>query len=781
MKCTFTFKIGDKDPISITLETDNGELVLNEDIINVLKTNPEQAEEIFNLIEDRLNGNIKYVSYQDLLKEGNLIANTNVEGLRKNFPDIFPDNVDANVLLVNKIRVGRDNISGRCINSNGEEIFVIENTPEDINRFANYLRVREQIQNVSFKNTNDELLKETGAKDIKSLALDFIENESKYLNKTVTINGKQENCYRILLDITRQLLNKPGMKVFGDPLVDNIYPYLCKNVYWWKDKNNKWVNKDNLHTLDVSFLYNLLCAYAPNVLTENNIPITKSGLEQFKKAIKDNPKIFKDLFDSIRQKFPQFNFIFNPSGVNFIKYRNSDVILLESVVQTAKEQYGWTYDTIKTFDIQESYRGYQIYARNDNGIKEFYFTKDYMTEDSYVSMPFKNINDVRRKIDEKINFIKIPNHNNIDFHNLDGNVIETKQKLIVGSIVEVLNFDINTQISINKFPANEQSILNQQRSKQFKYFEEIVNSWNISTKLKEQVLKEIDTPEKVTLFLYGLQSTYKEERNKSGIENILNKIRKAKPIYYYVDELLSNNRYRIIPTDPSDIDNYRKENKYIPGVRFLEAISKGIKEKIPNVEIHIDTAEQLKEQFPEVDINTTKAFIVNGEIYLNSSQCKATDLLHEYIHLILGMLRSNPDTRENYEKLLYRIVSSNDKSVINTMEMVEKAYPNISQMDKYEEVFANLFSKYFINHNKKIFDSNEIKDLSETIFGQKIDNTEDFYKGSIYKVFTEFNQDIASWLANENEISWSNSKTYRQLSNYISEQIKEGKIKENCK
>lgn len=777
MYCVFTFKINGENPIFISLETDNGEMVLNNDVVTVLKDNPDKAKKIFELIENKLNGTITPVSYEDFIKEKSLIANSSVSSLRKNYPNLFPDGIEANVLLVNNIRVERQNISGRCINSNGEEIFVIENRDSDINKFANYLRTRENIKNSSLKIEDDDikqLLKEMKFKDIKSLLLDFIDNESKYLNKTV--NNK--NCYRLLIDISRQFLGKPEMRTFGNSILDNIYPYLYKHDVWEKNKKGQWVNKDNLHTLDISFLYNLLCVYDQNILIKNDIFTDQSekSLKQFKEFITKS-NFCKSLFDNLKKDYPQFNFVFNKIG----KHKNQEVIFMQAIIQTVKEQYGWTYDTIKTFDIQETYKGYQIYCRDNNGIKEYYVTQDYMTEDSYAKY-CSNLEDAKAYIDNKISYIKIPNHNYIEFHYLNDNTIQTKQKLIPGSIVEVLDYKISKPELIIYFPTNEQAILQERNSSSFSDFEKIVDSWNINDDLKNKVKEEINTPEKVTLFLYDLQNNYTDKRNTEEIKTILKKIQdasKKERLYYYIDEQISNNKYRIIRTNISDIETYKSSNQNVPNVTFLEAIAKGIQEKIPGITIHIETAEQLKEIVPEANINTTRAFIKNGEIYLNSTRCKATDLVHEYMHLILGMLRSDPTTRKNYEQLLYRIISS--KEAQSALKRINQAYPNISEMDKYEEVFVDLFSNYFINNNLNIFDTNEIKKLTETIFGQKIDDINQFYTGNVSQVFIKFNKDIASWLSNDNNISWEKSKTYRQLSNYISEQIKKGEIKEACK
>jgi len=45
------------------------------------------------------------------------------------------------------------------------------------------------------------------------------------------------------------------------------------------------------------------------------------------------------------------------------------------------------------------------------------------------------------------------------------------------------------------------------------------------------------------------------------------------------------------------------------------------------------------------DINTTKAFIRNGTIYLNSLVAKGDDAFHEYAHIFLGAMKADPELR----------------------------------------------------------------------------------------------------------------------------------------
>lgn len=45
-----------------------------------------------------------------------------------------------------------------------------------------------------------------------------------------------------------------------------------------------------------------------------------------------------------------------------------------------------------------------------------------------------------------------------------------------------------------------------------------------------------------------------------------------------------------------------------------------------------------------IDVYNTRAFIYNGEIYINSSKANVSDVFHEMAHIFLGVLKAKyPD------------------------------------------------------------------------------------------------------------------------------------------
>jgi len=112
-----------------------------------------------------------------------------------------------------------------------------------------------------------------------------------------------------------------------------------------------------------------------------------------------------------------------------------------------------------------------------------------------------------------------------------------------------------------------------------------------------------------------------------------------------------------------------------------------MKEKF-GVPVEIVNEEKLAEMGIE-DINLVKAFIKDGTIYINSATARASDAFHEYAHLLLGVLKSNPDYRQNYLDFIEKILSTENGQKAYNRRV--KRYPNANAMDLAEETVADLY------------------------------------------------------------------------------------------
>ena len=214
----------------------------------------------------------------------------------------------------------------------------------------------------------------------------------------------------------------------------------------------------------------------------------------------------------------------------------------------------------------------------------------------------------------------------------------------------------------------------------------------------------------------------------------------------------------------------------------MTSISESFKSKF-NTTVNLLTYDKLKEKFPDID-PSVKAFIRDGEIYINLASAKSEDLLHEYTHLLLGVLKANPESAKIYEQLMQMVINTDEGS--KELKIIRSSYPNISEMDLMEETFASLFSRYLqgrgsdindifrenrkflIGENKNIFDLAGDTDLKTQ------------YNKSILSIFERFSSDVAVKLKQENGLDFAETINIRKKTNWINKQISEGEIKEDC-
>ena len=261
-------------------------------------------------------------------------------------------------------------------------------------------------------------------------------------------------------------------------------------------------------------------------------------------------------------------------------------------------------------------------------------------------------------------------------------------------------------------------------------------------------------------------------------------IQNAKKNYYYIDSKQLSNRgfeYRVIPTNPVQIDNYKKD-KRVPVIELMSAIGQVLQSQF-GVNINMLTSSEIVEKYPDIDVNTTKAFVRDGEIFINTTLSEVTDPLHEFTHIILGVLKANPELSKNYEQLMY-IVSKTEEGK-RKIQKLRDIYTEASEMDLMEEAFVDLFSRHIMGELKPGFDNlftsvdKYIKDATKIVFNNPIEDLGSFYGSSIQTVFRRFNSDIAS-LLDGRKIDFAETRQSRRISNWISKQIKEGNIKEEC-
>lgn len=103
-------------------------------------------------------------------------------------------------------------------------------------------------------------------------------------------------------------------------------------------------------------------------------------------------------------------------------------------------------------------------------------------------------------------------------------------------------------------------------------------------------------------------------------------------------------------------------------------------------------------RFPELEgfeYQLKNAFILNGNIYINTDYANLDAPVHEMMHLLLGELKFN-DGR------LYNDIVSTMTEVPNFNQIREAIYPDLAMRDAMEEVFVTQVARYMVGMDNVI-------------------------------------------------------------------------------
>lgn len=805
-KCIITLTINGEER-EITVDSSPSTLI-DKSVIEALSKNPEILKDLISDLKTKLNSQdkVKSIAVKDILKEG-VLANCTLNYLR-NSPEYcylkFPDG-NANILLVDNLKIKGIPISGRIIKSNDEEIYVVKNNEEDLQRFANYLKEKNTIEagvsitedSIYYPELIDILGKRKkgrgGNKNLESIEdmlLDYINNK-KAFTKIFLDNGK--SAIQVLEKFLRNLKDYDTPVEYNDQFVTAL-------------NYNKFYKGNGQIFVSYDTLYNLFRQYYPAIL--DNLGITKQS--DFSKSLKtedvinaiaatiqdsnQQEQIRQELSQSINghNALIQFALSVEPDFTYTYKHQSKKGITLEQQYTPISDKYGISFDTISNMP-ESKYRGYNIYQGTDG----YFISRGTLTESS-ISKKYNSVEEAKNSIDTLINKQPINKNSLIEFKfresykDKNGNIkyiesfserVQSKTNFRKGQIIESLNVPVNRDTEIR----GDEIHLVSNKNTTIEDFQNTVNTYKTDSKTKEYIKERINTPEKIALFIYKVNEMLgnNPRKDKNTLKNIVDLIENANYNYYYVEDRnwtgAKEWSYKLIPLNKDEMVEAKKvQNK--PIRLWLNAISKALQNQF-GVQIHIVTANEV-EEMGIADPNTDKAFIYNGEIYVNSTIASTNDLLHEHVHLILGILKSNPDLRKNYEGLVNLV--ANTKEGRQEKSRIAERYSNLSEMDLREEVFANLFSHYIRNQTsieaEQVFNSSEeeLERLTKSVFNTDIYDIKSFYNGGLISIFNKFNREVSKYMQSTEDIDFGITKDSRIISNWISKQIETGLIKEDC-
>lgn len=180
-----------------------------------------------------------------------------------------------------------------------------------------------------------------------------------------------------------------------------------------------------------------------------------------------------------------------------------------------------------------------------------------------------------------------------------------------------------------------------------------------------------------------------------------------------------------------------------------------------------------------------KAFIYNGNIYINVDKATPDSLIHEMMHLLIGSLRFNnlnlynqlismSESFKSYDYKVRDLGSNKTRNDVNEEIFVTELGKYLAGLDSEIEGLSEQ-QKYEVNyHIRRALDSILMGDYSTKIF-----NDTQLYNMSFRQVAKEVNSPI---MTNQyyGTLNVEGSELHRQLSNTKSELMREGRLKEFC-
>lgn len=777
MSCTITLNIGSNKITLDGIEEDSIQSFY--DYSNLIQEINKQGktEEFINAIRAQGINNTSIYVNKDMegLTDSKqfFLPNMTYREFRNKFPTA-PELENINVLYVDEIKTnGTDTpLVYSTKDVQGNDLYIVQRGGEK--QFINYLNKLKTIQDndipSNFINFIQELEQSDEAWLRKFSSYSFTKSSSK------KARGEYEGSIKTAREVLAKYLQNP----------ESFYEYLLsgKNANFKQNVERIRKIKEALNSLndyDPPREYGTPFANALMMHTSykefNEITYRAITLQQLKTLTKQaSPELYEKYFSKdnpdpsavqikinsvLRQLFWNTDGQENLStkGIQIEAIYNGN-IYFNIQPSTFETKYGYTIASKEAYPHQEQeYKGYNIYSAVINGTTKFMVARGVFT-DQNVGKTYDSLQQARDFIDKsfKEDILKkgllldlyMPNEHGIQF-----SLSTYNSTILPGQVIRVINVQINS-----------------------KAFTKEIQNYNAEQGLKfiQKHNDTVDTTQLDSLEKILLTAAKVQEGIDKGVQEDLTE---------FVDNLNNYNYYYVNNVDQSQGLQYTIQLQQIPNVRsatsspigwvsmpqrltyFANKIESrfGIPTQILNKQA---ISEKYGAKFPNKDISKEKAFIIDNTIVINLELATKQDVAHEYMHVFMGIVKSQPDLQEDYFALLQELVENTEQGQQQLQQYQNVSeYSDMARIDLYEEVAANIMGEYLSDLNpntyprifrdfRKFIQNNTFnQDLKENI----LDFT-DFAVNSSYKINT-------------------NSKE-RQITNFLKAALQNKIIQEIC-
>lgn len=691
----------------------------------------------------------------------------------------------------------------------------------------------EKISKLKPEELNDEqkeILKQDKILKLKSLLITFVQNKNGFKNITYSKNGESYGIYGFLDKMSSQILGvSQKRKHFSDPQIES----LSNSGIWSKNFEEKTYQKSFI--LDISSsefkqkLNQLLKELNEETVSKNkeikerNKGKDKDQKEKTEKLVTETSLLNKKLSEmenEFRQLFGEevinkyenksitgWNILISEilnkdKGLNLQYNSESDrTITLEKYFTTLESAFGIGFDELQTLQEPEYYNQYYIQTRQlKDGTSEYYVTKYYTTEKQFASK-FDSLEEAKNYIDS-LN-LEIVNNSYKQLHldttdDYDNMWIKLEHGIKPANIITILDYKV-PDFRLSEIPEEMIPFLSNNKqtytvSNFVKFVKNNLSSYLSSsfytTEEENSIIKNINTPEKIFLFIRQLNTPEYDKSNKEKVLELSETIGQLSTYKYYFVKKNNNGLVQLIPIKEKILPEFRKDKTY-PIRSIIDAANQVLSPRLGNVKMNIITNEEAENLTgaKEREI-TAKAFIMNGEIYINKDLADAEDLFHEYSHILLGYLKNNEDEniRNIYFKLLEEVWNLGENDI--DRENIQNTYWDYARIDQMEEYFALKFAKWINDNSKtdydKIFYNEVLTKESTKLFDPNnyTKSIKELFGTNLQTVLLSFNSEIGFFLKENPTLADDYKDLFtlsRKKSEWIRQQINQGNLEErNC-
>lgn len=673
---------------------------------------------------------------------------------------------------------------------------------------------RDKLAKLRNQQESYEKLTKNTPKDAISLLYDYLDDSMKYFGLSYKDGNKTKSVTTELENIISTLLGKTVREyTYNDVFANEVSGRATYNSRTGLSAITKhdFIEALNVKLSDLNEKINSMSSYGEEGETKKQLTVLRNTINNFLKKQSKSGKDWNNIINIlIDQTDDEFSYSLQEMDDTYIYLKNVPMLL--------EDRYDdFTYKSIEVMKPVETYKDYTIYV--DSTGEKYYFSRHILTTKSY-GKAYKTVDECKNRIDSSIFNNPINQQSLIEFKYKTNDAVWLPNRFIPGQVIKVLynpKWNFSAYQQLNEFEQNliyDTGIKNGNNLRAFYRYIAGITDFNTEI-IMNSLEKYIDTAEKAACFIYELNQELGTTRGKITHEqfnNILNTIKEATYKYYVVedvsgpykggqkkgfkqyrkntgDNVLEKGTYKTIVTEvqSAEITNQivqydANSGRLVPTIRLLRDLAKKIQDKL-GVTVHIETQSTLEDLFKEWDEempSQVNGFIKNGEIYINSSVASTNTLLHEFTHIMLGVLKAK--NFDNYYELV-NLVGNHERAKYKKKQLV-KLYPNRAESDINEEVFADLFAASLIGRDLGEFLNGTMKDARRavddkmgSIFGKER-LSEDFYNGKLSDIFQQFGYDLGEVIKQGNGLEIGTS-SYREASNWIESQIAEHRDNDN--